>query len=140
MNKTYAGDLYPHEAWALLEKNDKAVLVDVRSEAEWAFVGTPDLTGLGREACFVEWASFPGMIRNEAFVTQVREAIGDTTVPVLFLCRSGVRSMHAAAVCSADGFGECYNIATGFEGDHDETRHRGKVAGWKVAGLPWTQN
>ena len=37
------------------------------------------------------------------------------------------------------GFTACYNIASGFEGDSDPTRHRGTVSGWKVDGLPWVQ-
>ncbi|MFM9864265.1 MAG: rhodanese-like domain-containing protein [Micropepsaceae bacterium] len=140
----YAGDITSAEAWELLKGDPKAQLVDVRTAAEWTFVGVPDLAGAGRKALFVEWQVYPGMGRNAAFEDAVAErltAVGATTVtPVFFLCRSGARSQAAARAMTAKGFAKCFNVADGFEGDVDSGRHRGSMNGWKASGLPWVQS
>ncbi|MFO7579762.1 MAG: rhodanese-like domain-containing protein, partial [Nitrosomonas halophila] len=59
---------------------------------------------------------------------------------LMFICRSGNRSDHAATIMSQNGFPDCYNILEGFEGDKDESGHRGRKNGWKAAGLPWVQS
>jgi len=140
----YAGDLSTAEAWSLLEKEPKAQLVDVRTAAEWTFVGTPDLSSLGRETLCIEWQSFPDMAINPDFLAIVAEQVqrmgAGPDTPLLFLCRSGARSRAAAMALTRAGFGKAYNIAGGFEGDLDERRHRGHRNGWKAQGLPWRQN
>ena len=141
MADSYAGDISPKEAWEILQKEPKAVLVDVRTKPEWTFVGVPDLSGLGKQAVLVEWQAYPGMQVNPNFVKEVASASGaDQEGPILFLCRSGARSRAAAQAMTAQGFKRCYNIGTGFEGNHDAEGHRGKTAGWKADGLPWGQN
>ena len=45
---SYAGDITPEQAWTILRENPDAVLVDVRTDAEWRFVGVPDLSSLDR--------------------------------------------------------------------------------------------
>lgn len=135
----YAGDVSPREAWDILEKDSNAVLVDCRTMPEWKFVGIPDLSGLGRRPVLVEWNRFPDGVQNAAFVDQVQQDAGDPGRALLFLCRSGARSRAAAIAMTAAGHGPCYNIAGGFEGDHDAERHRGRTNGWKVSGLPWMQ-
>ena len=37
----YAGDITPQESWTLLSENPDAVLVDVRTDAEWKKLLTP---------------------------------------------------------------------------------------------------
>jgi rhodanese-related sulfurtransferase len=135
----YAGDISPEEAWRILESDPRAALVDVRTQAEWAYVGVPDLSRIGKQTVFAQWALFPNMNINPHFPAQVEAADVAADAPVLFLCRSGVRSRSAAIAMTARGFTKCYNIAHGFEGDHDPQRHRGGLSGWKVAGLPWVQ-
>lgn len=137
----YAGDLSADEAWALLQSDPKARLVDVRTTAEWNFVGLPDLEDLGRETVLVEWQMFPTMQVNPAFVADTEEGVGaDKGAPVLFLCRSGARSRSAAMALTRAGYARAYNIVGGFEGDLDGERHRGQRNGWKAAGLPWKQS
>jgi rhodanese-related sulfurtransferase len=140
----YAGDIECAEAWALLEANPKAQLVDVRTVAEWSFVGLPDLSGLGRAALCVEWQRFPDMAIDPAFAARTAEQLAgagaDKDTPVVFLCRSGARSRSAAMAMTQAGFGHAYNIAGGFEGDLDQNRHRGGRNGWKATGLPWRQS
>ena len=137
--ETYAGDLSARKAWDLLSENPKAQLVDVRTDAEFAYVGSPDLSSLGKEVLAVQWKIFPDMDINPEFVNQVSNSGVDKDAPLLFLCRSGVRSLGAAEAMTAAGFRECYNVAGGFEGDRDAEGHRGTVTGWKVDGLPWRQ-
>lgn len=135
----YAGDITPSEAWEKLQSDPKAKLVDVRTQAEWVYVGVPDLGPLGKQPILVQWQTFPGMTRNDAFADQLAGqgvAPGDT---VLFLCRSGVRSKAAAELVTQLGYGAAYNISDGFEGPLDGDRHRGASGGWKAAGLPWVQ-
>lgn len=135
---TYAGDVQPEEAYAALAADEDAVLVDVRTTAEWAYVGMPDLSGLGKRVIAVEWQRFPDGALNGDFVEQLQDAGLADGAPIYFLCRSGVRSVAAAEAATAAGLGPAYNIVDGFEGPHDERGHR-TVAGWKVAGLPWRQ-
>ncbi len=128
----YAGDVTPQDAYAAVAAGE-GVLVDVRTKAEWSYVGVPDVA-----AQFIEWQSFPDGARNERFVDEVREAGVSEGQPVYFLCRSGVRSKAAADAVTAAGLGPAYNILDGFEGPHDAAGHR-CVSGWKNVGLPWKQ-
>ncbi|MGB1006942.1 MAG: rhodanese-like domain-containing protein, partial [Thalassobaculaceae bacterium] len=136
----YAGDLSPQESWRLLGEDPRAVLIDVRTQPEWAFVGLPDLAPLGKNLLPLSWQVFPAMTVNPEFVDALRAADLANDQPLLFLCRSGVRSVHAAMAVTAAGFSQAYNIAEGFEGAVDAEGHRGTVDGWKVAGLPWRQS
>ena len=135
---SYAGDVSPQEAYAALTSDPQALLVDVRTRAEWTFVGVPDLAQSGRRVHLVEWSSFPDGVVNPRFTEEVREAGATPGRPVYLLCRSGARSRSAAEALTAAGLGPAYNVLEGFEGAPDERRHR-SVAGWKNAGLPWVQ-
>lgn len=136
----YAGDILPTEAWEILRSEPDAVLVDVRTEAEYAFVGVPDLSALEKETLFIPWKHFPTNEQNPDFAQQVAGVgVGDQAA-ILFLCRSGQRSKMSAIAVTALGFKRCYNVAHGFEGDMDGSRHRGTTNGWKVDGLPWVQS
>lgn len=136
----YAGDLSPSEAWELLAATPQAKLVDVRTDVEWAFVGRPDLRDLNKPVSFISWQLFPRMEVNSDFVDQLENAGLDQDQPLLFICRSGVRSRHAAIAMTAAGYGPCYNVAEGFEGDKDAAGQRGRLGGWRFHGLPWIQD
>ena len=137
----YAGDITPEQAWKLLSDNPQAVLVDVRTDAEWRFVGVPDLSSLGREVVFLEWNSTDGT-HNANFADELRERISPAEDgverPVVFLCRSGNRSIGAAVAATEIGITPAYNILEGFEGNLDSFGHRGET-GWRAIGLPWNQ-
>ncbi|HZB68577.1 MAG TPA: rhodanese-like domain-containing protein [Ornithinibacter sp.] len=135
---SYAGDVTPAEAYAAVTTGEDAVLVDVRTRAEWTFVGVPDLSAPGGALVLAEWSRYPDGNVNERFVDEVREAGLVPGRPVYLLCRSGVRSRSAAEALTAAGLGPAYNVAEGFEGPHDGNGHR-TVSGWKNAGLPWRQ-
>jgi rhodanese-related sulfurtransferase len=140
----YAGDVSAADAYATLEGDKSAVLVDVRTKAEWAYVGVPDLSGIGKEAVLIEWQEFPTMKVAADFAPHLVEILREqgvsATAPVLFLCRSGARSRAAAIAMTEAGQERCYNIAQGFEGPLDEKQQRGAVDGWKARGLPWAQS
>lgn len=140
MSERYAGDVSPQTAWEILTDDPSAVLVDVRTDAEWKYVGTPDLSGVGKEPLLVPWKLFPEMEQNETFVEAVEAAGIGRDDTILLICRSGQRSASAAAALTERGFQRCYNVAEGFEGDKDDEGHRGSLGGWKVRGLPWAQD
>lgn len=137
--ESYAGDLTVRESWEMLARDPNSVLVDVRSQAEWAFVGVPDLSSLQKKVALVPWQTYPGMKPNPDFAAQLTTAGVSPDQTVLFMCRSGARSKSAAIAMTASGYRRCHNVAGGFEGPHDSHRHRGGVDGWKAAGLPWVQ-
>jgi rhodanese-related sulfurtransferase len=141
---SYAGDVSAEEAWKGLSGHRGAQLVDVRTEAEWTFVGVPDLSELSRQPLLLEWQRFPGGAPNRDFAAEAAAALDKAGyakgAPIYFLCRSGARSRAAAVAMTAAGYGPCFNIREGFEGGLDDERRRGRSAGWKVAGLPWVQS
>lgn len=142
-SRGYAGDIDPKQAWGLLSKESDAVLVDVRTSAEWSFVGLADLSSLGKQPVTIEWQSLPTMARNPNFDSEAKGALSQLGASpdsaVIFICRSGARSRDAAISLTRLGFKRCYNLAGGFEGDLDAERHRGGRNGWKFHGLPWKQ-
>ena len=140
------GEIPPDEAWRILSKDNAARLIDVRTRAEWGFVGVPDLRETGKAPLFVEWASYPDMSVNARFAEEVERALdGEDPSTLLFLCRSGARSLKAAEAVSAHYAQKgkavtCLNVAEGFEGDVDASGHRGSHNGWKARGLAWRQS
>ena len=130
---SYFGALTPLEAYALLAANPGAHLIDVRTRAEWDYVGrVPGST-------LIEWNSYPSGTRNPAFLDQLQGRMENRQVPVLFICRSGQRSDSAARVAAAAGYAMAFNVLEGFEGPKDGDGHRGMLGGWRKAGLPWVQ-
>lgn len=144
MDDRYRGDVTAPACWSALSQTADAVLVDVRTSAEWAYVGLPLLASIGKSVVLAEWQSFPSMGVDPDFAPKLAgrlEAAGiDRTAPIYFLCRSGVRSIAGAVAMTEIGFENCFNVLNGFEGPPDEEGHRGRKAGWKAEGLPWSQN
>ena len=127
-------NLSPRQAWDLLQQDTGAGLVDVRTKIEHAFVGHP----VG--AIHIAWKEAPDWRLNPAFVAEVEKRVPDKKAPVLLLCRSGQRSLEAAAVLEQAGFVRLINIVDGFEGSLDQQQHRGQLGGWRYEGLPWAQS
>lgn len=132
---SYAGDVTPEAAWELVTTDPAAVLVDVRTQDEWRTVGVPDTSAARTAARFVEWNTAWG--HNTDFLAQLEAAGVDKDATVLFLCRSGVRSVGAAEAATAAGWADARNILQGFEGAQGPTGAR-TVNGWRNAGLPTT--
>jgi rhodanese-related sulfurtransferase len=143
MDVVHIEDVPVEEVWGRLEKDAASLLIDVRTRAEWAFVGLPDLAEIGKRVLTVEWQTSPESRIDAAFperLTEVLDAAGaDKDTELFFICRSGGRSRMAAEAMANAGYGRCRNVADGFEGPLDASRHRGRVAGWKAAGLAWVQ-
>lgn len=129
----YEGALLPREAFELLQAGIGAVLVDVRTRAEWDYVGRiPGSTE-------IEWQSYPGGQPNTLFLEQLGRAV-PKSAHIMFICRSGARSHSAAMAAKASGYAHSFNVLEGFEGDKDARGHRNTVGGWRFAGLPWVQS
>ena len=128
----YAGALLPQEAYQLWKSLPGAQLVDVRTRAEWDWVGR--IPG----AVEIEWVTYPGNRPNPAFIQELQQKV-DPATPVFFICRSGARSHNAATLATQSGYAGCYNVLEGFEGDKDAQSHRNTIGGWRAAGLPWIQ-
>ncbi len=135
----YTGDVAPKECWAALEAVPESALIDVRTQAEWAFVGLPNLHSLGKDTHRIEWQCFPSMALNENFTTELQTSVPNKTAPVFFICRSGQRSASAAQAAQKIGYAHSYNVAGGFEGDADADGHRGQLNGWKKENCAWYQ-
>lgn len=134
----YAADVSPHDAFAAVVGADRGILIDVRTHAEWSYVGVPVLPEGGEALRLIEWQRYPDGAPNASFVDQLRAEGIVPGRPLYFLCRSGVRSQAAAAAATAAGLGPAYNIIDGFEGALDDSGHR-SVNGWKNSQLPWRQ-
>ena len=130
-NLPYAGELSPQEAFALLQQDSNAILIDVRSQAEL------DLVGRVPNAAHIEWAFYPGMIANADFAAQLQSQINPNQT-VIFMCRTGGRSHNAALVAQQLGYSQAYNMSEGFEGEANTAKQRTLINGWKHANLPWT--
>lgn len=130
----YAGAVTPQEAYALLQQGPSIKLVDVRTNAERDWVGRVAIPEAQHAA--VQWNLYPGGTPNPEFMKQLERVAAKDDV-LLFLCRSGVRSRHAAKLATEQGYANCFDILEGFEGDKDAEGHRKTVSGWCKAGLPW---
>ncbi|MFZ6693766.1 rhodanese-like domain-containing protein [Undibacterium sp. SXout20W] len=132
----YAGAFTPNEAYELLQMIPSALLIDVRTNAERDWIGKVSINNDQHFA--VQWSLYPGGIPNANFLSELQAIVSDKDTVILFLCRSGVRSRHAAKLATDNGFTNCYDILQGFEGDKDEQGHRKTVGGWCQQGLPWS--
>ena len=132
--------LSPQEAFDILQDVPSALLIDIRSNMEFLFVGHPT------DALHVPWIDEPDWDVNPDFVKEVRQLMlggvcdqGESTPPIILICRSGKRSVDAGNVLLEAGFHNVCHIDEGFEGDRDNEHHRSSVGGWRFRGLPWQQ-
>ena len=133
--------LTPKQAFALIEENPRAILIDVRSNMEFLFVGHP------KGAIHIPWIDEPDWEVNPNFVRQIRELMlggiicdeGDGCAPIILICRSGKRSVEAGQALLQAGLRDVYNVLEGFEGELDESHQRSSLGGWRFEGLPWEQ-
>ncbi|GGE22144.1 hypothetical protein GCM10011390_46880 [Aureimonas endophytica] len=143
MSGSYEDDVTAGDCWSVLSSDPDAFLIDVRTSAEWNYVGVPSAPQDARPPVLIEWQSYPAMAVDLSFAARLGQHVlengGTHESRLYFLCRSGARSMASAAAMTAEGFRHCYNVLDGFEGPVDGQGHRGTVAGWKAAGLPWRQ-
>lgn len=139
----HKGDLSAAECWDVLKNDPAAALIDVRTRAEWMFVGIPDIAEHRQQLFLIEWQIFPDMAINTNFADQLSSQLNSVgrslDSPLCFLCKTGGRSLAAAEIMAANGYTNTYNLVHGFEGDKDGEGHRGNINGWKAEGMPWHQ-
>lgn len=134
-----------HEAFKKLSDEKNATLIDVRTDAEFNFVGTADLRKIGADLILLPWKTFPTMTLNPHFTTNLEktllEKFGEKRheAQLIFICLSGGRSQEAATHMTQLGYENCFNLTGGFEGEADTAGHRGNISGWKASNLPWRQ-
>jgi rhodanese-related sulfurtransferase len=144
MNDSGVISISPQNAWQILQDNPKAVLIDIRSEMEYLFIGHP------KSAIHIPWIDEPDWKINPRFAADVRKVmLGGVvyhpenseidSVPIILICRSGRRSLDAGKVLIEDGFTNIYHIDEGFEGPLDNNHHRSSISGWRFHNLPWEQ-
>lgn len=134
-------NITPVQAWEMLQNNPRSLLIDIRSNMEFLFVGHP------KGAIHVSWIDEPEWSVNPHFAVEVRRVLlgsangvdDNDRVPILLICRSGKRSLDAGRFLLQQGFKGVYNIEGGFEGELDNNHHRSTVNGWRFHGLPWEQ-
>lgn len=138
-------DIAPDAAYTLASTNANVYILDVRTNAEWQWVGHPGKNKLeegdGLEGKVVNISyqieNKGSMIVNPSFLNEVNEIFGANPEAVLItMCRSGSRSAKASAALEAAGY-RVLNLAAGFEGGKDAAGYRTR-SGWKVEGLPYT--
>lgn len=139
LSPEFAGDVTPAEAWSGLSNNPNSQLIDVRTQAEWAFSGLPTLSSINKNTKTISWKFYPNFELNTRFIEQLESTVPDKSAPLYFLCKTGGRSTDAAIAATAAGYTNCFNIEGGFEGEINRNNQRGQMSGWKAARLPWQQ-
>ena len=141
VSKDQVKSLSPVQASEILKEDARSVLIDVRSNMEFLFVGHP------KGAISIPWIDEPDWVINPHFVTEVRRVLlGGVScsadvgcAPIILICRSGKRSLEAGALLVESGFSSIFNVIDGFEGELDDMHHRSAQGGWRFDGLPWEQ-
>lgn len=140
------GEVNPKDAWEAMASDRPTLMIDVRTSKEWSMIGVPDLSSLDQPVAFIEWQSFPTMDVNQTFADDALGAADQTNAEeIYFICKSGVRSLHAAMTTSAAAAAAgrkltCFNVAEGFEGNPYAQAGSGESNGWIANGLPWRQS
>ena len=136
---SYKRNLLPKMAVERLQSNSQALFVDVRSKAEYKYVGYPE------NSILIPWIDDPDWQPNpEAFSDLVMQELDGRenllNTEIILICRSGFRSNEALKCLENKGFTQVSHVASGFEGDLDENEHRGNLNGWRHDGMPWSQS
>jgi rhodanese-related sulfurtransferase len=115
-------------------KNPSTYLIDVRSIAEYVFIGHPEMA---YNIPLMFWSEKQQkLISNENFLTKIKLSFKKADI-LIFICRSGGRSLKTATMAKQSGFPKVFSIKEGFEGKKDEKGYR-SINGWKNNELPYT--
>jgi len=136
---SYKRNLLPKMAVEKLQNNPKALFVDVRSKAEYKYVGYPE------NSILIPWIDDPDWEPNpEVFSDSVMQELDGRenllNTEIILICRSGYRSNDALKCLENKGFTQVSHVASGFEGDLDENDQRGNLNGWRHDDMPWSQS
>ena len=128
------------QTWDLLTAEEGSKLIDVRTAEEWKLTGIADLQSINKQVVLLSWQIWPEMEINQSFMQSINNIFEDKNTKLLFICRSGGRSLQAANAAHEAGYSNCYNVCDGFEGKLSNDRHRNSSNGWKFNNLPWFQD
>ena len=107
------------DAFDFLSKKDGSHLIDARSDIEWKSTGIPDLSSINKETNLINW----GPVLDQIFFEQYKNFLLSSfnqNDNLLFICRSGSRSLMAAQFAIKFGFKNCFNIYDGFYNENDQ--------------------
>ena len=139
LEESLLNHLTPLETYEILQDNSKVVLIDIRSNMEYLFVGHP------KGAQHVPWIDEPDWIVNPNFVRDVRRLLlgglsdNEVGLPIILICRSGKRSVDAGTLLIESGLKYICHVSEGFEGELNSDHHRSASGGWRFHELPWEQ-
>ncbi len=112
-----------------------AIILDVRTASEFIWVGHPNIGNVVNISYKVDRKD--EFVVNPAFICDVDKLYGaapDTRI--ITMCRSGKRSVDAAAALEDAGYTNVASMIDGFQGGgKDEFGYR-TVNGWMNSGLP----
>jgi len=138
-----------YAAMDFISKNpNSSLLIDVRCEEEFNFVGICDLSNDSGHYLPLPWRIYPTMDLNSQFTIELENYLEENfgelqkikgNINLFFICRSGARSNEAAHHFAGLGYENCHNVSDGFEGDLDNCQKRSNISGWKFNKLPWKQ-
>ena len=107
------------DAFDFLSKKDESHLIDTRSDIEWKSTGIPDLSSINKETNLINW----GPVLDQTFFEQYKNFLLSSfnqNDNLLFICRSGSRSLMAAQFAIKFGFKNSFNIFDGFYNGNDQ--------------------
>ena len=107
------------DAFDFLSKKVDSHLIDTRSDVEWKTTGIPDLSSINKETNLINW----GPVLDQIFFEQYKNFLLSSfnqNDNLLFICRSGSRSLMAAQFAIKFGFKNCFNIYDGFYNENDQ--------------------
>ncbi len=137
--------IYPNDAYQILQNNQNSILIDVRTNFEWETVGIVDYLSFCNPALFISWQNYPDMQIDPDFLVKLESSLNEklssiknykNSADLIFLCRTGIRSNAAAELCLKNGYSNLFNIINGFEGDSNQQGQRSLINGWKAQNLP----
>ncbi len=132
-----------------LEKNKgKTVFIDVRTPAEFEFVGHAEGLDKNIPIAYRDYTRYDekkhryGTFINQKFLDEVeaevkKKGLTKEDAKIILMCRSGDRSAASTNLLAKNGYKNVYTVIDGFEGNKDKNGKR-TVDGWKNAGNPWT--
>jgi rhodanese-related sulfurtransferase len=139
LDENQLNHISPTDSYEILQRESRALFIDIRSNMEFLFVGHP------KGAIHVPWIDEPDWTVNKNFVKEIRQLLlggvsqEHGSPPIILICRSGKRSKDAGEALIQAGIKNVCHVSEGFEGDLDEQHHRSTSGGWRFRGLPWEQ-
>lgn len=126
------------KSWEILKKEKNSYLIDVRSPEEWQETGIPDLSSLNKDVKLLTFIYLsPTIHENDNFIEDLESIFPNKQSKLLFICKTGGRSLKAAKAALHHGYSNCCNVADGFLGNmFDANSMPLNLNGWINSDLP----